>query len=124
MREQLIQDEIRRDVSAKCPGIILRCNAGVAYGGKKVWSPYHGGYVLLDPRPVKLLPEGFPDLLYLGPKATAIFVEVKNETGKVRDGQNKFHAVLRKLGFKICIARSADDAVKFINGGQNNECQL
>ena len=120
MREQRIQDEIRRDVSAKCPGIIFRCNAGTVYGGKKVWSPYHGGYILEDPRPVKLLPAGFPDLLYLGPGATAIFVEVKNEKGRVSADQTRFHAVLQKLGFRICVARSAEEAVNFINRRKEN----
>ena len=115
MREVNVQNEIRKEVSARCPGIILRCNAGTVYGGEKVWSNYHGGYILKNPRPVKLLPEGFPDLLYLGPGATAIFVEVKNEKGRVRDSQERFHAVLRKFGFRICVARSAEDAVDFIN---------
>lgn len=117
MRESTIQDEIRKEVSARCPGIVLRTNAGRVYAGEKVWSTYYGCYILKNPRVVKLLPEGFPDLLYLGPGATAIFVEVKNERGRVSEGQNRFHAVLRKFGFRICVARSAEDAVSFINGG-------
>ena len=117
MREANIQAQIQKEVSAKCPGVIFRTNAGRVYGGKKEWSTYYGCYILKDPRPVKLLPEGFPDLLYFGPKATAIFVEVKTKTGKVSTAQERFHALLRKLGFRICVARTAEDAVNFINGG-------
>ena len=113
--EHLIQDEIRRDVSANCPGIIFRCNAGEAWGGKRVWSEYYGCYIIKDPRPIKLLPEGFSDLLYFGPKNDTVFVEVKNEKGKVREAQARFLALMERLGFRVCVARSADDAVSFIN---------
>lgn len=115
--EHRIQDEIRKEVSAKCPGVIFRTNAGAAYQGDKIYSPEYGQYILVNLRPYKGLPEGFPDLLYIGPGRTTSFVEVKNDRGRTSEAQDRFHAMLNRYGHSVCVARSADDAVSFINRG-------
>ena len=113
--EHRIQDEIRMEVSKQCPGVIFRANAGTAWQGEKVWSKEYGQYVLINLRPYKGLPEGFPDLFYIGPGRTTSFIEVKTDKGRTSEAQNRFHALLQRFGHKVCIARSAEDAVSFIN---------
>lgn len=118
--ERQIQDEIRLEVSKQCPGIILRTNAGQAWAGERVWSNEFNGYVIVNPRPVKLLVKGFSDLLYLGPDGTA-FVECKDARGKLRDEQKKFLELMRSYGYRAGVARSVDDAIKIINGGKRDD---
>lgn len=113
--EHRIQDEIRMEVSKQCPGVIFRTNAGVAWQGDRVYDPQRGQYILINLRPYKGLPEGFPDLFYIGPDRATAFVEVKTDKGRTSEAQSRFHALLQRLGHKICVARSAEDAVSFIN---------
>lgn len=112
--EHRIQDEIRLAVSQKTPHICLRCNAGQVWAGEKRYTPEYG-YVIVNPRPVKLLPEGFPDLLCLGPNADTVFLEVKNETGRTRPAQERFLKLMRDYGFPAAVVRSADEAVDYVN---------
>jgi len=86
-----------------------------AWQGEKVWSKEYGQYVLINLRPYKGLPEGFPDLFYIGPGRATAFVEVKTDKGRTSEAQSRFHALLQRFGHKICVARSAEDAVSFIN---------
>ena len=118
--ERQIQDEIRLAVSKQCPGIILRTNAGQAWAGERVWSNEFNGYVIVNPRPVKLLVKGFSDLLYLGPDGTA-FVECKDDKGKTRPEQDNFLRLMRSYGYRAGVARSVEDALQIINGGKTNE---
>lgn len=114
MRERDVQDQVRLAVSKDTPMICLRCNAGQVWAGEKRYTPEYG-YIIVNPRPVKLLPEGFPDLLCLGPGADTVFLEVKNETGKTRPAQDRFMALMNKYGFSTAVVRSADEAVTYIN---------
>ena len=112
--EHRIQDEIRLAVSKETPLICLRCNAGQVWAGEKRYTPEYG-YVITNPRPVKLLPEGFPDLLCLGPNADTVFLEVKNDSGKTRPAQDRFLALMKNYGHSAAVVRSADEAVTYIN---------
>ena len=114
LKEHIIQDEIRLAVSKETPLICLRCNAGQVWAGEKKYTPEYG-YVITNPRPVKLLPEGFPDLLCLGPDADVVFLEVKNEKGKTRPAQDRFLSLMDGYGFSTAVVRSADEAVAYIN---------
>lgn len=114
--EHRIQDEIRQVVSAECPGVIFRCNAGQVWAGERRYTPEYG-YVIVNPRPVKLLPEGFSDLLYFGPKGKTVFLEVKNEKGQARPAQDRFLALMKNYGFDAAVVRTPDEAVGYINGG-------
>lgn len=116
--EHRIQDEIRLAVSQQTPHICLRCNAGQVWAGKREYTPEYG-YVIKNPRPVKLLPEGFPDLLCLGPNADTVFLEVKNESGKTRPAQDRFLSLMQRYGFSAAVVRSADEAVAFVNSDRN-----
>jgi len=113
--EHRIQDEVRKLVSEHCKGVIFRTNAGSAYAGDKIFSPEYGQHILKNLRPYKGLPKGFPDLLYIGPGQTTIFIEVKTDTGKLSKEQERFHAMLNRNGFPVCVARSAREAVDFVN---------
>ena len=114
--EHRIQDEIRLSLSQNVPGIVLLTNAGSVYAGEKTWCSYHGAYILKNPRNVKLLPEGFPDLIHLSPDGKLSFIEVKTPTGRTTEKQDRFMALMREYGFRCCVARSAEEAVKFIKG--------
>lgn len=113
--EHRIQDEVRKLVSEQCQGVIFRTNAGSAYAGDKIFSPEYGQHILKNLRPYKGLPSGFPDLLYIAEGPTTIFIEVKTDTGKLSKEQERFHAMLKRNGFPVCVARSAREAVDFIN---------
>lgn len=113
--EHRVQDEIRQQVSAQCPGVIFRCNAGEAWQGKKIWSPEYGQYILTELRPYKGLPKGFSDCLYIGPAADTVFLEVKNERGQTSTEQDRFLDLMLKYGHSAAVVRSADEAVQYIN---------
>ena len=114
--EHRIQDEIRQEVSAQCPGVIFRCNAGQAWAGEKRYSAEFGP-VIIHPRPVKLLPEGFSDLIYFGPEGKTVFLEVKQESGRTRPAQERFLNLMQQYNFDAAVVRSAEEAVNYIKRG-------
>lgn len=113
--EHAISDEIRKEVSERCPGVIFRTNAGTAYCGDKVWSPEYGQHILVNLRPYKGLPKGFSDTIYFGPNADTVFLEIKNAKGRTSEEQDRFIALMRKFGHSAAVVRSADEAVSYIN---------
>ena len=62
---------------------------------------------------VKLCPPGTPDLMAVL-KTGIIWIEVKTETGTLRDTQVKMHKKLTDLNQNVIIARRLDDVVKII----------
>ncbi|MHA2622142.1 VRR-NUC domain-containing protein [Streptococcus agalactiae] len=63
------------------------------------------------------LPKGFCDLFgFRKGDAKAFFIEVKNETGRVRPEQKKFMEVMASRGALVGVARSVEDALKIVNG--------
>ncbi|WP_061777170.1 VRR-NUC domain-containing protein [Levilactobacillus senmaizukei] len=102
MREQEIQNQIRVAVSQNgCT--IFRANVGKVKTDAGRW--FDTG-----------LPTGFPDLFGFRHSDKQIFyIEVKNENGKPRDDQVKFHEFLMSRNIIHGIARSAADALKIIN---------
>lgn len=113
--EHRIQDEIRQAVSAQCPGVIFRANAGSAWQGDRVWSKEFGQYVLKNLRPYKGLPKGFSDTVYFGPAADTVFLEIKDAKGKTSEEQDRFLALMKSYGHSTAVVRSAEDAVAYIN---------
>lgn len=105
MTEQDIQSLIRVELSKT--GKVFRTNSGTAYD--------RFGNV------IKLLPKGFPDLLYFGKDGRMAFIEVKTPTGKVRPEQEAFLTMMSGYGFKTGVARSVKDAVDIINGRSPND---
>ena len=113
--EHRIQQEIQLGLSQH--GIVLRLNSGKFWQGKRVWSNEYNQYVLIDLRPVQGCPEGTSDLLFLGENNNVAFIECKTKKGKARDKQNKFIEIMHKFKIKAGLARSTEDALKIINGG-------
>lgn len=111
MREHEIQDRIRIGLSEQTEGIVLRLNSGSAWGGKLVDTPEYGP-VIMNPRKIALCPEGTSDLLWIGPEGQVAWIEVKDAKGKARAAQERFLALMKKLGHKAGIARSVEDAIK------------
>ena len=109
--EHRIQDEIRLALSEH--GIVLRLNSGKAYGGTRVWDKKYG-YILKDIRPIALCAQGTPDLLFIGSDGRVAFIEVKDDTGRAREDQKRFLAMVQQYGYRAGIARSVEDALKII----------
>ena len=60
------------------------------------------------------LPKGFSDLFGFRKDGQIFFIEVKNETGRVRPEQKQFLETMRSLGALAGVARSPEDALKII----------
>lgn len=102
--EHKIQNDIRVAVS-KNNCIIFRTNVG------KV-KTYDGRWFATG------LPKGFPDLMGIRlSDKQAFFIECKNETGRPRKEQIRFHQALKHYGIIHGIARSPEDAVKIAKKG-------
>lgn len=104
MIETEIQTEIMTALSGY--GIPIRINSGMAWQGKMI------GRVIVDPRPIKLAPAGFSDILLIGENGSVFFIECKTLTGKQRDAQKRFQAAVEKLGHKYYVCRSVEDVNK------------
>ncbi len=64
------------------------------------------------------LPRGFPDLSGFRHSDLQVFyIEVKNEKGKPREDQKRFHQRMMQLGVIHGIARSPEDALKIVKLG-------
>lgn len=111
MREQELQNLIRLKLSEY--GVVFRTNAGKFWQGKRVWSNEFQQYVIVEPRSVIGLPEGFSDTLFVG-KDKVAFIEIKTPRGRVRDQQKNFIEVMRSYGHRAGIARSVEDAVRIV----------
>ena len=61
-------------------------------------------------------PKGFPDLFGFRSDGRIFFIEVKNETGKVRPEQEKFIEQMKKRGALAGVARSVEEAMEIVNG--------
>ncbi len=76
--------------------LAIRLNAGTA------WSRD-------GTHPIRLAPKGSPDLLLIGPRGQACFVEVKRPGGRCSAQQTAMIATLQALGHRVIVARSIDD---------------
>lgn len=104
IREQKIQNDIRVALSKnKCT--VFRVNVG------SVRTP-DGRFFSAG------VPGGHPDLYGFRWSDNQVFyIEVKNERGKPREDQVKFHQMLTKHSIIHGIARSPEDAVKIVKEG-------
>ncbi len=115
MTEHELQNRIR--VALSQYGLVFRTNAGSFWQGKQSWSREFGGYVLTALSRVEGLPEGFSDLLFIDAQGCA-FIEVKTKNGRLRDKQKNFLDQMQSMGHRAGVARSIEDAIKIIQGGQ------
>ncbi len=99
--ESLIQNQIRVAIS-QAGHMIFRANVGkVRTSDGRVFDTG--------------LPKGFPDLFGFRPDGRIFFIEVKNETGKLRPEQEKFIEQMKKRGALAGVARSVEDAMRIVN---------
>ncbi len=110
-REQKIQNDIRVAVS-QCDCTVFRANVGKVLMENGRW--FDTG-----------LPKGFPDLFgFRHSDGKFFFIEVKNETGRLRDDQKRFASMLKKYPNVLYgVARSVDDAIDIVkrNGGEEDD---
>ena len=101
--EHKIQNEIRLALADYC--ILFRMNVGTGY-------TTDGRYFNTG------VPKGFSDLFgFRKFDGRIVFIEVKTAKGKPSAEQVKFLEVMRKSGAIAGVCRSADDAIKLIQGG-------
>lgn len=101
--EHRIQNKIRLALADSC--IIFRMNVGTGYTAD-------GRYFNTG------VPRGFSDLFgFRRSDGRAVFIEAKTPKGKPSAEQVKFLETMRKNGAIAGICRSAEDAVKLIQGG-------
>ena len=99
--ESLIQNQIR---------------VGLSKAGHTVFRANVGKVRMADGRYFDTgLPKGFPDLFGFRPDGRIFFIEVKNETGKLRPEQEKFIEQMQKRGALAGVARSVADAMEIVN---------
>ena len=99
--ESLIQNQIR---------------VGLSKEGHTVFRANVGKVRMADGRYFDTgLPKGFSDLFGFRSDGRIFFIEVKNETGKVRPEQEKFIEQMRKRGALAGVARSVEDAMEIID---------
>ena len=102
-QEHAIQNEIRLALSDSC--VIFRINVGV------VKTP-DGRYFDTG------VPKGFSDLFgFRKSDGRAVFIEVKTAKGRASQQQQHFIEQVKSAGAVAGICRSAEDALKLINGG-------
>lgn len=115
MTEHEVQNKIRVALSEH--GIVFRINAGKFWQGERKYSVEFREWVLTNLRAVEGLPTGFPDLLFIDDNGVA-FIEVKTERGRKREPQEKFINRMQSFGHRAGFARSVEDALQIIQGGQ------
>ena len=102
--EHKIQNQIRISLSDKC--VLFRINVGKGY--TKDGRYFDTG-----------VPVGFSDLFGVRKSdGKAVFIEVKTPTGRATETQKSFINAMRKAGAIAGVCRSADDAIRLINGGK------
>lgn len=99
--ESLIQNQIRVALS-KAGHTVFRINVGKVKMQNGRW--FETG-----------APKGFSDLFGFRPDGRIFFIEVKNETGKLRPEQEKFIEQMKKRGALAGVARSVEDAMEIVN---------
>lgn len=101
--EHAIQNKIRLALKDTC--VMFRMNVGAAY-------TLNGNYFKTG------VPKGFSDLFgFRKSDGKAIFIEVKTSKGKVSAEQLKFIEKMVSNGAVAGVCRSAEEAVKLVNGG-------
>lgn len=105
--EHQIQDEIRIALS-KAGCTIFRANAGQV--------------TTIDGRQFYGMPKGFPDLCgFRHCDGKMVFIEVKNDKGKLRKEQAIFKEFLEQKPVLYGVARSVEDALKIVERTEPNE---
>lgn len=105
--ESLIQNQIRVGLS-KAGHTVFRINVGKVKMQNGRW--FETG-----------VPKGYCDLSgFRKGDAKAFFIEVKNETGRVRPEQKKFMEAMALRGALVGVARSVEDALKIVNGSMES----
>ena len=103
--ETALMNEIR--VAASQYGICFRANVGKVKMVDGRW--FDTG-----------LPAGFSDLFGVDKRTGKVFfIEVKTDTGKVRDSQKKFIKRMRDINAIAGVARTVDEAIELIETGTN-----
>lgn len=102
--EKTIQTELMVYLSQF--GIPMRLNSGKAYQGD-----YVGG-MILNPRVIKLCPEGTADILLILNGGKVLWIECKTKKGKQRESQIRFQNEMLKLGHSYVVGRSVEEIKK------------
>lgn len=73
---------------------------------------------------IKLAPKGWPDITgFRHSDGKMILIEVKNETGKLREDQIKFQKFIEDKPVLYGVCRSVEDAIELIESNQVSQCK-
>lgn len=92
-------------------GNLINGNITIIINGKTIKC----NSIVLNPRHVTGLPEGFSDLLIIAPNGKVIFCETKTAKGKQRESQKRFQVAVEQLGHKYILARNVNDLMEVLN---------
>jgi hypothetical protein len=125
--EKRILNEGLIAVSALPDLLCWRNNTGQAWQGTRLNVPVGGtlritaGMVVLqDARPITFGLPGSGDILGVAP-GFGFALEAKTDTGRQSDQQKKFQAAFERAGGRYGLFRSADEAVRLMEGWRNGE---
>ncbi len=82
------------------------------------WRQNAGGFVIKEgnkTRYIKTGIAGLPDIAVMLPYGIMLFLEVKNEKGKLSEKQKEFFEKARELGHYCEVVRSIDDVEKILS---------
>lgn len=99
-KEKRLQNEIMVKMS-QLGCIPMRRNVGLFYTQNMI--------------PIKIGIPGEPDLEIICPGGKTLWFELKTPIGRTRDDQIKFHNELCKLGHRVFVVRSVDQAIEIYN---------
>ena len=97
--------------------ILNECLMALSEAGCKVWRNNVGALPNRNGRLVSYgLCKGSADIIGICPDGIMLAVEVKTKTGRTPPDQDRFLALIRQMGGRAGVARSAAEAVALASG--------
>lgn len=92
--------------------ILHQCMLALSEAGCTVFRAQVGTFFTKDGRPVRIGVPGFSDLHGHRPDGRAFYVEVKSNTGKLRNEQRDFLMAMLAAGAIAVVTKDAHDCVQ------------
>jgi hypothetical protein len=105
--EAAIVNSIRQWLQLAVPGAV--CWASQNEVPFRTSDP-RAGFAMMAARRAAGMVKGAPDLTVACPNGVTIYLEVKAPRGVIQPAQVEFHERLRRIGHRVAVVRSIDDA--------------
>jgi VRR-NUC domain len=80
--------------------------------GKLVYQRNNSGSTKIGNNFIRFGKTGSPDLYVFLPNGKTLMIEVKNDKGKLSEGQKEFQEKITNLGHEYIVVRSLDEVIK------------